>query len=62
MSKSIKADMEDTVKRPDRDSIISARAYERWRQRGFPEGSAEEDWFEAERELDMSEAERDEAA
>ncbi|HEX7359553.1 MAG TPA: DUF2934 domain-containing protein [Bryobacteraceae bacterium] len=61
MSKTIKANMEDTPKHPDQDSI-AARAYERWRQRGFPEGSAEEDWLEAERELDMSEAERIEAA
>lgn len=61
MSKTVKADRENTGQRPDRGSI-AARAYERWRQRGFPEGSAEQDWFEAERELAMSEAEEDEAA
>ncbi|MGH9609522.1 MAG: DUF2934 domain-containing protein [Bryobacteraceae bacterium] len=61
MSKTIKASMEDTFKQPDQGSI-AARAYERWRQRGFPEGSAEEDWLEAERELEMSEAEQMEAA
>ncbi|MGH9656682.1 MAG: DUF2934 domain-containing protein [Bryobacteraceae bacterium] len=61
MSKATKVNIEDTLKRPDQDSI-AARAYERWRQRGFPEGSAEEDWLEAERELDMSEAEQMEAA
>lgn len=47
--------------RPDQSSI-AARAYERWRERGFPEGSAEEDWFQAERELELSEAEETEAA
>jgi hypothetical protein len=29
----------------------SELAYSLWRQRGCPEGSAEEDWFEAERQL-----------
>jgi hypothetical protein len=30
---------------------ISLRAYELWRQRGCPEGSADQDWFEAAKEL-----------
>ena len=30
---------------------IQQRAYEYWLERGCPEGSAEEDWFRAEREL-----------
>jgi hypothetical protein len=34
------------------DSDIASRAYERWQRRGQPDGSAEEDWFEAERELE----------
>jgi hypothetical protein len=34
------------------DSDVASRAYERWQRRGQPDGSAEEDWFEAERELE----------
>jgi hypothetical protein len=30
---------------------IAERAHELWRQRGCPEGSAEQDWFEAEEQL-----------
>lgn len=30
---------------------IADRAYQRWVERGCPQGSAEEDWLEAEREL-----------
>jgi hypothetical protein len=30
---------------------IAARAYEIWQSRGRPEGSAEEDWFQAAKEL-----------
>lgn len=30
---------------------VAARAYARWVERGCPQGSAEEDWFEAEWEL-----------
>jgi hypothetical protein len=37
------------------DSDIASRAYERWQHRGQPDGSAEEDWFEAERELESHE-------
>lgn len=73
MSKTIKPGMErvmdvelpDAVGRPRKQleqSSIAARAYERWRERGFPEGSAEEDWFQAERELELSEAEETQAA
>jgi hypothetical protein len=32
-------------------SRIRDRAYARWQERGCPEGTAEQDWFEAEREL-----------
>ena len=38
------------------NSDIASRAYERWQRRGQPDGSAEEDWFEAERELESHEA------
>ena len=38
------------------DSDVASRAYERWQRRGQPDGSAEEDWFEAERELESHEA------
>ena len=34
----------------ERDAII-ALAHRYWRERGCPEGSAEEDWFRAERDL-----------
>lgn len=30
---------------------VADRAYQRWVERGCPQGSPEEDWFEAEREL-----------
>ena len=30
---------------------IADLAYQRWVERGCPQGSADEDWFEAEREL-----------
>src|SRR5689334_2155009 len=32
-------------------SRIRDRAYARWQERGSPQGTAEQDWFEAEREL-----------
>jgi hypothetical protein len=32
-------------------SDIAALAYELWRQRGCPEGSPDDDWYEAERKL-----------
>jgi hypothetical protein len=43
---------EETLE-PERVSEIeiAARAYEIWQSRGCPIGSAEEDWFQAEREL-----------
>ncbi len=37
------------------DFDVASRAYERWQRRGKPHGSAEEDWFEAERELKSQE-------
>lgn len=37
------------------NSDVASRAYERWQLRGQPDGSAEEDWFEAERELESHE-------
>jgi hypothetical protein len=33
---------------------VAERAYFRWLERGCPMGTAEQDWFEAERELRMS--------
>ena len=48
----IATDEKATVRLPNTDEI-SARAYERWRQRGCPEGSPEVDWCEAEEELKM---------
>jgi hypothetical protein len=32
-------------------SDIAALAYELWQQRGCPEGSSEDDWYEAERKI-----------
>lgn len=34
-----------------RHEEVAARAYMRWQERGCPEGSAEQDWFQAEEEL-----------
>jgi hypothetical protein len=36
---------------PPDEQDIADRAYQRWVDRGCPQGSPEEDWFEAEREL-----------
>jgi hypothetical protein len=33
---------------------VSERAYEIWMERGCPEGTAEEDWYMAEREIEGS--------
>jgi hypothetical protein len=33
------------------DAEIAALAYSLWEARGYPEGSADEDWFNAERAL-----------
>jgi hypothetical protein len=33
---------------------IAALAYTLWQERGCPEGSAEEDWFRAEKELGVA--------
>jgi hypothetical protein len=33
------------------DKAIAQRAYEYWNERGCPDGSPEEDWYRAEREL-----------
>jgi Protein of unknown function (DUF2934) len=35
----------------DRDDLVRERAYQIWQERGQPEGSAEDHWFEAEREM-----------
>ena len=40
-----------TVAEPVDHEEIAKRAYELWQARGCPGGSAESDWFEAEREL-----------
>lgn len=39
---------------PDRERIMQ-RAHELWKQRGCPEGSAEEDWLQAEKEVTAAE-------
>ena len=36
---------------PPDENDVADRAYQRWVERGCPQGSADEDWFEAEREL-----------
>jgi hypothetical protein len=42
------SDSSETVKST---SDIAALAYELWQQRGCPEGSPEQDWYEAERKV-----------
>ena len=37
-------------------SDIATRAYELWQERGFSDGSAEEDWCQAEHEVASSQA------
>ena len=39
------------VMRPLDEHEVAERAYFHWIERGCPENSAQEDWFEAEREL-----------
>jgi hypothetical protein len=38
---------QDEVDIDDAHDEIALRAYDLWRQRGCPEGSSEQDWFEA---------------
>jgi hypothetical protein len=38
------------------ESEIASRAYERWKRRGCPDGSAEEDWLAAEQEIEVLDA------
>jgi hypothetical protein len=35
------------------DDMIASRAYEKWEQRGCPEGEPEVDWFAARAELEQ---------
>ena len=46
-------DQDATMRVPTTDEV-SARAYQRWHQRGCPDGSPEVDWREAEEELKLS--------
>jgi len=39
---------------PTSEDVVSKRAYELWLERGCPEGSPEEDWYRAERELGIA--------
>lgn len=39
----------------DRNRRIRERAYEIWESKGRPEGRQDEDWFEAESQLDLNE-------
>ena len=39
--------------KPDHDTV-ARRAYECWQARGCPDGSPEEDWYQAEQELQNS--------
>ncbi len=41
---------------PEHEDEVRRKAYECWMSRGCPEGSPEEDWYEAERELRMGAA------
>lgn len=40
-----------TTATDDQEEAISKRAYELWLLRGCPEGSPEEDWYQAESEM-----------
>jgi hypothetical protein len=44
------------------ERTIATRAYEIWQQRGCPIGSDQEDWFQAESELNASKAQLKSAA
>ena len=50
LAKTAKTEVEGTAKAPTQEEI-AARAYVLWQQRGGAEGSSEEDWSRAEREL-----------
>ncbi len=45
----------DHRKRPRSNREIASRAYELWLERGCPDGSAEEDWHQAEQEVESLE-------
>jgi hypothetical protein len=47
----------DVTEKRFNHSEIASRAYDRWENRGRPNGSAEEGWFEAEREVESHETE-----
>ena len=49
-SSAVQATETSSLARPDEREIADL-AYQRWVERGCPQGSPEEDWFEAEREL-----------
>jgi len=51
-TRAIPSTEQDTANPPQQD--IAKLAYALWQQRGCPEGSAEYDWIEAERELSSS--------
>jgi Protein of unknown function (DUF2934) len=40
------------------DELIAVRAYEKWGQRGCPQGDPEQDWFAARAELEKELASR----
>jgi hypothetical protein len=39
--------------RPPDEKEVAELAYRRWVEKGYPQQSAEDDWFEAERELQL---------
>ena len=41
----------EPIPQPENQQEIATLAYEFWQTRGCPDGSPEEDWFRAEREL-----------
>lgn len=51
--KSVTTRQEETTVGPERvsENEVAVRAYELWQSRGCPIGSADEDWFQAEREV-----------
>jgi hypothetical protein len=51
LAKPIQEGQQEKMRKPEE---VALRAYELWQQKGCPQGSAEEDWLQAEEELEMA--------
>ena len=57
----LNAEQPSTVRRRKEhwsEDEIASRAYSLWQEKGFPEGSAEDDWLQAEHDLESREIRR----